>query len=144
PVTVFTTSGTWIADASDIWSQTSDWSGSAVASGASQSADFSTINITADRTVTLDSPRTIGNLKFSDTAGANNWVLAGGSSSSLTLDTGSATSPLITVTNTATISAPVGGTNGFTKTGPGTLILSGNNPLTGTLFIDTGSNVGND
>jgi autotransporter-associated beta strand protein len=144
PVTVFTTSGIWIADASDIWSQTNDWSGNSVANGASETADFSTINITADRTVTLDSSRTIGNLKFSDTAGANNWTLTTADGSALSLDTGSATSPLITVTNTATVSAPVAGTNGFTKTGPGTLILSGNNPLTGTLFIDTGSNVGND
>jgi autotransporter-associated beta strand protein len=144
PVTVFTTSGAWIADASDVWSQTNDWSGNAVANGVNETADFSTINITADRTVTLDSSRTIGFLKFSDTAGANNWTLAGANGSVLTLDTGSATAPLITVTNTAAISASVTGTNGFTKTGPGTLILSGNNPLTGTLFIDTGSNTGND
>jgi autotransporter-associated beta strand protein len=144
PVTVFTTSGTWIADASDVWSQTNDWSGNAVANGANETADFSTINITADRTVTLDSSRAIGFLKFGDTAGANNWTLAGANGSVLRLDTGSATSPLITVTNTASISASVTGTNGFTKTGPGTLILSGNNPLTGTLFIDTGSNTGND
>ncbi len=144
PVTVFTTSGTWIADTNDVWSQTNDWNGNAVANGANETADFSTINITADRTVTIDSSRTIGFLKFGDTAGANNWTLAGAGGPVLSLDTGSATSPLITVTNTATISAPIAGTNGFTKTGPGTLILSGNDPLTGTLFIDTGSNTGND
>ncbi len=144
PVTVFTTSGTWIADASGNWSQATDWSGNAVASGTNQTADFSLVNITADRTVTLDSSRTIGNLKFSDAAGANNWAIAAANGSALSLDTGSATSPLITVTNAVTITAPVAGTNGFTKTGPGTLILSGNNPLTGMLFIDTGSNTGND
>ncbi len=144
PVTVFTTSGTWIADASGNWGAASDWSGNAVASGTNQTADFSTVNITADRTVTLDSSRTIGNLKFSDAAGANNWTISAANGSTLSFDTGSATSPLITVTNTVTISAPIAGTNGFTKTGPGTMILSGNNPLIGTLFIDTGSNTGND
>ena len=38
---------------------------------------------------------------------------------------------------TATISAPLAGANGFTKTGFGTLVLSGSNSLSGTLYVDT-------
>lgn len=144
PVTVFSVSGVWSADASGNWGQSNLWSGNQIASGASQTADFSTINITANRTVTLDTTRAIGNLKFSDTSGSQTWTIAASNGCSLKLDTGSATSPLLTVTNTATISAPLTGTNGFTKTGTGTLILSGNNPLSGTFHLDTGSNTRND
>jgi autotransporter-associated beta strand protein len=144
PVAVLTANGTWTADASTNWSQTSAWSGNIVASGTNQTADFSTINITADRTVTLDTSRTIGKLKFGDASGTQNWILAASNGCSLKLDTASATSPLFTVTNTATVSAPLAGTNGFTKTGPGTLILNGNNPLTGTLFVDTSATSGSD
>ena len=142
PVTVLTASGTWTADSSANWSEPGRWSASTVATGGGQTANFSTINITANRTVTLDTPRTIGNLKFSDTVGAQAWTIAG--TNSLTLETGSATVPLLSVTNTATISAPLGGTNGFTKTGPGTIILSGNNPLSGTVNVDTSSSSLND
>jgi autotransporter-associated beta strand protein len=144
PVTVLTASGTWTSDASAAWGDSNRWSGNMVATGAGQTANFSTINITADRTVTLDSSRTIGTLRFGDTSGAQSWTLAGSNSLALKLDTGSAASPLIAVTNLATISAAVAGTNGFTKNGPGTLVLTGNNPLSGAVYLDSGSNLNND
>lgn len=142
-VTTVTSSGTWIADASSIWGLPVRWSGSVVATGAGQTANFSTINLTFDRTITLDSSRSIGNLRFSDLV-ANGGVLqsltiTNNEDVTLTLDTGSTTVPAIMVTNTAIISAPLAGTNGFTKSGPGTLILSGNNGLSGTVNIDTSS-----
>jgi autotransporter-associated beta strand protein len=116
-----------------------------VATGAGQTANFSTINITGSRTVTLDSSRTIGTLRFSDTTSPfQSWTITANPGVSLKLDTAAATSPSIGVTNTATISAPIAGTNGFTKSGPGTLILSGNNPLSGTVNLDTGSSTIND
>jgi autotransporter-associated beta strand protein len=138
PVTVLSGSGVWIADASANWSETNRWSGNQVASGASQTANFSTINITANRAVTLDSSRSIGTLQFGDTVASQSWTIASASNSVLTLDAGAA-SPSLIVTNTATIAAPLAGVNGFTKSGPGTLILSGNNSLSGTVNIDTGS-----
>ncbi len=143
-VTTVTATGTWITDASGFWGESNRWSGNIVATGAGQTANFSTINITANRTVTLDSSRTIGTLKYSDTSGSQSWTIAANAGFSLKLDTGSATSPSIVVTNTATISAPVLGTNGFLKSGPGTLILSGDNPLSGTVYLDTGSNSNQD
>lgn len=144
-VTITTSPGTWISNADGTWSTSSRWSGNVIATGIGQTANFSAINLTANRTVTLDSPRTIGTLRFSDTnAPFFNWTLAAAGESALTLDTGSATSPLLVVTNTATISAPVAGTNGFTKTGPGTLILSGENPLSGTVNLDTSSTTTSD
>jgi autotransporter-associated beta strand protein len=143
-VITLTASGTWISDASANWGDTPRWSGNLVATGTNATANFSTINITGNRTVTLDSSRTIGALKFSDTSGSQTWTLTNSGVSVLKLDTGSAATPSIVVTNTVTIGAPVAGTNGFTKSGPGTLILSGNNPLSGTVNLDTSSSSKND
>src|SRR5438552_18860860 len=65
--------GTWTSTTSGLWSDTTKWSGGIIADGASNLADFSTLNITADTTVSLDSSRTIGLLKFSDTTQSNQW-----------------------------------------------------------------------
>lgn len=133
---VITGNGTWITDTSGVWSDAAKWNNSFPANGETYSANFSTLDITADRTVTLDSPRSIGSLVFGDTSGAQNWTLLSSEGKDLTL----ATAPVITVSqNTATISASLAGTAGFTKAGTGTLVLSGDNPLGGTLNIDTSS-----
>jgi autotransporter-associated beta strand protein len=137
--TVISVSGVWSADASGNWSDATKWNGGAVANAAGYTADFSTLNITADRTVTLDTPRSIGALKFSDSSGAQNWNLNSSGGSILTLDTGSVASPSIVVTNTAIISAPLAGVNGFAMTGPGTLILSNANTFTGNTRIVSGT-----
>src|ERR1019366_1372058 len=60
----FNANGVWNMDASGNWSDTNNWSGGAVGSGAGFTAGFSTIDITADRTGTLDASRSIGTLKF--------------------------------------------------------------------------------
>lgn len=135
-------SGTWSADANGSWGNAGNWSAGVVANGGNglnYSADFSTLNISADRTVTLDAPRAIGGLKFGDLSGAQNWTLASGANS-LTLDTGSLAVPtLIVRQNTATLAVPLLGTNGFAKSGAGTLVLAGASSPTGTLYIDTAS-----
>ncbi|MFO1487821.1 MAG: glycosyl hydrolase [Verrucomicrobiota bacterium] len=143
-VTTVTAAGTWTADASANWGVANRWSGNIIATGAGQTADFATINITGNRVVTLEASRTIGGLKFSDISGSQSWTLAANPGASLKLDMGSAASPVILVTNTATISAPLTGTNGFTKVRTGTLILTGNNPLSGTVYLDSGSSTTND
>ena len=134
--------GTWISDGAGVWSDTAKWTSAFPANGGGYSADFSTLNISANRAVTLDTSRSLGALRFGDISGAQNWTLASSGGATLTLDTGlPATSPSIVVNqNTATLSAPLAGTNGFTKSGAGTLILSGSNVLAGTINIDTGSN----
>ena len=128
--------GAWNVDASGNWSDSGNWSGGIVANGAGNLADFSQVNLTSDRTVTLDSPRSIGALYFDDASGAHNWTLANSGGAALTLNNGSS-SPLIIVSDTATISAPLAGVSGFEKTGSGTVILSGSNSLSGTLYVDT-------
>src|SRR5438874_1038686 len=69
-------SGTWTSTAGGLWSDTTKWSGGTIADGASNIADFSTLNLTGGATVSLDSSRTIGQLKFADTTTAFfNWIL---------------------------------------------------------------------
>jgi autotransporter-associated beta strand protein len=143
-VTTVTADGRWIADATAVWNDTNRWAGGVAATGAGRTADFSTINITANRVVSIDTPRTLGTLKFADTSGTESWLFTSPAGSGLTLDTGSAAQPSLFVTNTTTIAAPIAGTNGFSKAGPGTLILRANNSLSGTINIDTGSTTAND
>jgi autotransporter-associated beta strand protein len=136
--------GVWIADASGTWSNPANWSGGLRANGPGYTADFSALDITANRIVTLDSSRSIGALKFGDTSGPQSWSLSS-SGSVLTLDSGSSTQPSITMNqNTATISASLAGINGLSKTGSGTLVLSGSNTLSGSINIDTSSTTANE
>jgi len=147
-----TGNGIWYADTSGSWSDTTKWARACPANGAGLTADFTTVNLSANRTVILDSSRSIGTLKFADYWNTLTWSLTAGINSILTLDTGSVTSPAIIVgtaptlssSNVVTISAPLAGTNGFTKSGWGTLILTGGNALSGTLNVDSGSTVTND
>jgi autotransporter-associated beta strand protein len=133
-----TATGTWSANADGNWSDTSKWTGSLTANGGGSTADFSTV--AAGHTVTLDNSRSIGTLKFTQP-----WTLAASGGSVLTLESGSANPASILVNqNTATISAPLAGWNGFTKSGVGTLILSASNSLTGTVNIDTGNTTASD
>ena len=132
-------SARWTNDASSIWSAATNWLNGAVANGTDATADFSTIHISADRTVTLDSPRNIGNLIFGSTSGAQNWFLNSSGGSGLTLAVSSG-SPTITVTNnSASISLSLAGTTGLTKSGAGTLVLSGANSYSGTTTVNAGA-----
>lgn len=134
--------GAWNVDASGNWSDTGNWSGGTVADGAGSTADFSTLNITADRTVTLDESPDIGMLDFGDTSGAQNWILTSTNGNVLTL---SATTPSIVVEeNTVTINAPLAGAAGFTKSGAGTLVLGGSNSISGAVNFDSASTGAND
>ncbi len=129
--------GIWTTNASGYWGTNNNWSGGIVANGTGFIADFSTITITASRTVTLDSARTIGGLKFGTTTGSQSWTLAG--ANTLTLDAGGGNVPVIAVNqNTATISTPLSGSYGFTKTGGGALTLSGANTYTGATTVSAG------
>ncbi len=138
--TVVLGNGTWTSDSNANWSDTTKWYGAFPANGAGNSANFSAINITADRTVTLNGSRSIGTLSFGDTSGTQNWRLDSASGAVLTLDTGTTTSPSLVVNqNTVTLATPLAGVNGFAKSGAGTLALAAASSLSGTVYIDTNS-----
>ena len=69
-------SGTWTNLATGNWSDVTNWNGT-IADASGNTADFSTINLTSDITVHLDTARTIGNLTFgdTDTGSAAGWLL---------------------------------------------------------------------
>ena len=136
--------GIWINPSGGSWATTGNWAGNTIAEGVENTADFSTLNPTADTTVTLDAARSIGNLVFSDTnpSSAATWFLTNGTSGSLLL---AGTSPTITVNPLGTgkfanIPARLSGFSGFTKNGSGNLILNNaTNTLSGPIVIDTGN-----
>jgi fibronectin-binding autotransporter adhesin len=147
PLTAHAASGTWIGDGAaggndgGNWNDSTKWSGGTIADGADNTADFSTIDINASTTVTLNGSHIIGNLSFADaTTPSNDYTLSSSGGSILTLQTTSGT-PTITVAGgsgrSATISATLNGNQGLIKTGSGTLILSGNNTTTGSFYSGT-------
>jgi autotransporter-associated beta strand protein len=102
-------------------------------------ADFSTLNLTSNATVTLDGAVTAGSLVFGDTTPNYNWFLNNGTGGPLTLAASPSYVPSITVSNqTATISASLTGLQGLVKNGSGTLVLNGVNTFLGNTTINGG------
>jgi autotransporter-associated beta strand protein len=121
---------TWTSAAGGSWTNTANWLNTVVASGLGVTADFSSLDLTADTTVTLDGAQTAANLLFGDATPDHNWTINPGSGGSLTL--AASGSPVVAVINqTTTIGAAVAGTQGMTKAGAGTLALTGANTYTG-------------
>lgn len=84
-------------------------------------------------TVTVNGPLVANGLTFT----SNGYIIDG--VNTLTLGGAVPTVSIPTSNNSATISAPLGGSAGLTKNGNGTLVLSGTNTFTGTLAIDGGT-----
>ncbi|HYO10358.1 MAG TPA: autotransporter-associated beta strand repeat-containing protein [Tepidisphaeraceae bacterium] len=136
-VSAMAASGTWITPAGGAWDSvtTANWQGGIIADGADSTADFSTLDIVPDTSVTpaaepiiTTEARTIGNLIFGDTdvTTAAGWTLAGGP---LTLSTTGPVAPTITVNTLGTgklvlSSAALNSTVGLIKSGPGMFILN--------------------
>ncbi|MBL9131285.1 MAG: hypothetical protein JNG86_08805, partial [Verrucomicrobiaceae bacterium] len=76
-------SSTWNVDANGNWSLAGNWLGSVIPNGVGEIASFN-FNYTNNRTITLDTPVTLGGIHIGDSLGANLLTFAGGSA--LTLD----------------------------------------------------------
>src|SRR2546423_3494039 len=153
PVTALVASGQWTFNGGGNWSATGNGNGGTVPNATDDTADLASIDLTADANVVLDIPVTLGQLTFgdTDTSTAAGWTISG--ANALTLSTSGAP-PTITVNalgtgKVATISAAVAGTQGLTKAGAGTLVLTGANSYSGgttvsagTLQIGTGGTAG--
>lgn len=140
--------GTWTRPISGgLWGDQANWISGIIGGAINNTADFSTLEITEDVQVHLDSPRVIGNLIFgdSDVGTPGGWTINnnGNSANTLTLAT-SAGQPSALVNplgigSAARISAGVAGVAGLNKVGQGTLILSGANTLNGVLNVNAGT-----
>lgn len=134
--TVSQGAATWTNASGGSWQTSGNWTGGNYTNGIDACANFSTLDLTGDATVTLDGNVTVGSLVFGDTTPSNNWLLSGGT---LTLRTSSG-APNITVNNqTTTIGVVVANNNGFTKSGSGTLVLSNtNDAIYGNITLNNG------
>ncbi len=135
--------GTWSVSAGAAthnWTDSAMWTSGTIADGADFTANFTGINITGDKTVSLNGVnRTIGNITFTDlTTSSNNLLISG---DTLTLDRTIGV-PIIDVTQggrTLSISSVVAGNDGLQKNGAGNLNLSGANTFTGGIFLNGGT-----
>ncbi len=131
--------GTWTGTSGTaLWSDSTQWAGGVIANdkGLVNIADFSTLALSADQVVRLDSYRLIGSLKFGDIDGTpNNWLIDnnGNANNKLQLEGDSyngAGRPVIDVANgTTTISAAIvegsSPNHQWIKSGAGTLVVTG-------------------
>jgi autotransporter-associated beta strand protein len=66
PSSCLAQNGTWNVDADGIWSTATNWVGGIIANGANNTADFSATPITTNRTVVLDTSRTLGSINIGE------------------------------------------------------------------------------
>jgi autotransporter-associated beta strand protein len=139
--------GTWTTAGGGNYSLTTNWSGGTVPNAIDDIADFGSVDLAANSTVTLDIATTLGGLTFGDTntVTAGSWTIGPATAGDqvLTLAT-SVGAPTLVVNalgtgSTVTIGIPVAGTQGFTKDGVGTLIFTRTNTFSGDMTINAGT-----
>jgi autotransporter-associated beta strand protein len=130
---------TWIAAGGGSWADPANWSNNVVATGAGATANFSTLTLTANTTVTLDGARTVGNLIFDDQNPIkNNWIVNAGTGGPLTLAVASG-SAVISNAAPVTIGVALAGIAALTKTGNNVLTLAAANTYSGATTNRSGS-----
>lgn len=121
---LFAADGAWNVDSNGQWSVASNWLELAAPGGVGSSVIFTNV-VTAPRAVEVDTPVTVGSLRFSSPAN-NNWKLIG--NGPLNLDNGTAVPVLqSTVNQKVEIFTPLAGSNGFLQQSNGDLEFSGSN-----------------
>lgn len=138
---------TWLVDADGNWSSPANWLSSTYPKGQLTTANLGS-KITANRTITMDVPVSIGTISVNDN---NNYTVGGSSNltfnSLVTAGTGfptiSAPMPLsgivtVNATPTTTLSGVVSGNITLNKTGTGQLFLTGINTFTGSIAVNAG------
>jgi len=128
----------WNVDEDGAWSEVEKWKHNVIPDAVGVTADFNAFPQSEDSNITLDSSRTVGTLIFGS-ATSFNWALSSSPGSILTLATTSG-SPLINVVNqTASVGPVLAGTQGFTKSGTGSLRLTnGGNRFSGDVTVADG------
>ncbi len=138
------TTYTWNNSAGGSWSAAGNWTPVGPAIGSTtvvNTADFSMQALSANAAVTLDGNQSIGNLNFGDAnpVPTYSWTINPGTPATSTLTLVSSGMPTINVVNdTATINVVLAGTQGFTKTGAGNLVLAAANTYSGVTTLNAG------
>lgn len=130
---------TWTNASGGSWDAAANWGGTVPSWGADLTVDFSTLNITANRTLTLNSAgKIVGKIIFGDTTPSHQWDIAAGNGP-LTLETTTGRPEIQVVAWSSVITVGLGGTQGFAKTGSETLRLNNSaNPITGEILVSEG------
>src|SRR5262245_51588290 len=86
----FATTGPWITNGSGTWNTGANWNGGNIPNATDDTADFNSLNLGADATVSLDIPVTLGGLTFGDTdvTSAAGWTIGGPNSLTLSVSAG--------------------------------------------------------
>ncbi|MDD4869525.1 MAG: DUF2341 domain-containing protein, partial [Kiritimatiellae bacterium] len=137
PLSGFATNGVWTYNGNDNWTTASRWLNSRIAYGVDEVADFSQVDLSALRTVTLNGDRTIGTIIFGDFMWPDrDRILQRPGTLTLAVTSGM---PVINIVNrTMTNTAVIAGTQGFEKQGLGTLVLAAANIFTGPVVLNGG------
>ena len=164
PGLAFAQSGTWNVDASGDWSLGSNWDPAVVPGNAAGDVVGLTNNITAARTVTIDTTsRTVGTLTIGDANNTHAFTLGASGGAGLTFNNGGSGAALtesgaigdtvstpVTLADNLTVTvggslgmsgviSQSGGTRSLTKTGAGGLSLTANNSYDGPTTIQGGT-----
>ena len=164
PGLAFAQSGTWNVDAAGNWSLGSNWDPAAVPGNAAGDVVGLTNNITAARTVTIDTTsRTVGTLTIGDANNTHAFTLGASGGAGLTFNNGGSGAALtesgaigdtvstpVTLADNLTVNvsgglamsgviSESGGTRSLTKTGAGDLQPTANNSYTGPTMIQGGT-----
>jgi autotransporter-associated beta strand protein len=136
-------SGAWNVDADGTWSNPGNWLDGIVADGAGNTADFSAFPITAERTVTLDTSRTLGTINIGEVNLSyfyQNFVSINGNV--LTMDN-SGSMPVLASSGYRQFYIPLAGANGLFLTNAvnttlgSVLGIFGSNSYSGLTIVDT-------
>jgi fibronectin-binding autotransporter adhesin len=164
PGLAFAQSGTWNVDASGDWSLSTNWDPAVVPGNAAGDVVGLTNNITAARTVTIDTTsRTVGTLNIGDSDNTHAFTLGASGGAGLTFNNsgsgaaltesgsiGDTVSTPMTLADNLTVTvggslgmsgviSQSGGTRSLTKTGAGGLSLTANNSYDGPTTIQGGT-----
>jgi autotransporter-associated beta strand protein len=128
----------WINEPGYAWSSAANWTNNVVPNNIGATVDFSQLTLTGPMQLFADISPVVGNLIFGD-QGANYTTALDSNGGTITLNAGTNRPTIAVLNQTASISATVAGGAGLTKTGNGTLLLSGANTYTGGSLVSRGT-----